>query len=88
MCEYQAEATETRPVNNTYSTKILYEIAGTGQRPLAGSGRVADADMQTLSFGDLRDGFTLLGLVGIIDPPRGSAISAVHHCQQAEIRVK
>ncbi len=33
-------------------------------------------------------GFTLLGLVGIIDPPREEAIAAVADCQRAGIQVK
>ena len=32
--------------------------------------------------------FTLLGLVGLIDPPREEAIAAVAECQRAGLRVK
>ena len=34
------------------------------------------------------DGLTLIGLVGMIDPPRKAAISAIRHCHSAGIRVK
>ncbi len=88
MCEHQAEATETKPIDKSYWTNKIHEIAGTGQRPLAVASRVADTDIQTLGVADLKGGFTLLGIVGIIDPPRGSAVSAVKQCQQAGIRVK
>jgi len=44
--------------------------------------------MQQLSLGDIQGGFTLLGIVGIIDPPRGSAVSAVSQCREAGIKVK
>src|SRR5690606_35569862 len=41
-----------------------------------------------LGFEDMEDGFSLLALVGIIDPPRSEAIAAVAECQRAGIRVK
>jgi magnesium-transporting ATPase (P-type) len=41
-----------------------------------------------LLFEDVRDDMILLGLCGIIDPPREEAIKAVRQCQEAGIRVK
>ncbi|MDP3421000.1 MAG: HAD-IC family P-type ATPase, partial [Thiobacillus sp.] len=41
-----------------------------------------------LNFDDMQGGFTLLGLVGITDPPRDEAIAAVRDCHSAGIRVK
>jgi magnesium-transporting ATPase (P-type) len=37
---------------------------------------------------DITQRFTLLGLVGLIDPPREEAIAAVAECQRAGVRVK
>jgi len=48
----------------------------------------ATAEQQTLNFSDVEDGLTLLGVVGIIDPPRAEATQAVRTCQSAGIRVK
>ncbi|MCZ7659916.1 MAG: HAD family hydrolase [Xanthobacteraceae bacterium] len=43
---------------------------------------------QDLAFADVEQGLTLLGLVGLIDPPREEAIAAVAECGTAGIRVK
>ena len=42
----------------------------------------------SLAFADMETGFTLLALVGIIDPPREEAMRAVGECHHAGIRVK
>src|SRR3546814_317735 len=46
------------------------------------------AGTRELSFSDVEDGLVLLGLVGLIDPPREEAIVAVRECRSAGIRVK
>ena len=43
---------------------------------------------ETLSFPEVAEGFALLGLIGLIDPPRAEALSAIRGCQSAGIRVK
>jgi magnesium-transporting ATPase (P-type) len=56
----------------------------------AGAGVRHQADgpgHQTLTFADVEEGATLLGLVGLIDPPREEAIAAVGECHTAGIRV-
>ena len=42
----------------------------------------------TLSCEIFEDKLTLIGLVGLIDPPRAEAIEAVAECHAAGIRVK
>ena len=42
----------------------------------------------SIAHGDIAEGFTLLGLVGIMDPPRPEARPAVEECHMAGIGVK
>ena len=63
-------------------------LADEGFRTLALAAREAPAGQQELSLDDAAGGFTLLGIAGLIDPPRPEAIEAVATCQRAGIRVK
>jgi magnesium-transporting ATPase (P-type) len=63
------------------------DLASRGQRVLAIASKRLDHDADTLVVEEL-EGFTLLGLVGIIDPPREEAIRAIEKCQEAGIKVK
>ena len=64
------------------------DTAAQGLRLLAIAARRGAPAGNQLTMGDLRAGFTLLALVGIIDPPRDEAIKAVAECHRAGIRVK
>ena len=64
------------------------EIAAQGQRVLAIATKAVDPANQSLTFDDSDDDLTLLGLVGLIDPPREEAVAAVADCGAAGIRVK
>jgi len=64
------------------------EMAAQGLRVLAFARRRVPADHVRLSENDVAGGFTLLGLQGMIDPPRTEAIRAVGECQRAGIEVK
>jgi magnesium-transporting ATPase (P-type) len=61
-------------------------MAARGQRVLALAVRAFDGDR--IGKDDLDGQLTLLGLVGLIDPPRDEAIAAVAECRAAGIRVK
>jgi len=63
-------------------------LARDGMRVLALAMRAAPATQEALAFEHVDGGFRLLGLVGIIDPPREEAIEAVRQCREAGIRVK
>jgi magnesium-transporting ATPase (P-type) len=66
----------------------IERAAGQGERVLA-LARCAWPDGRTdITLDDMTVRFELLGLVGIIDPPRDEAIAAVTECRSAGIRVK
>jgi magnesium-transporting ATPase (P-type) len=62
-------------------------VAADGYRMLAVARRRADDGESELGMDDVAGGFTLLGVVGLMDPPRDEAIAAVAECQKAGIRV-
>lgn len=66
----------------------IEKIAAGGQRVLAIAVKTTDRMQTALSFDDVETGLTLLGLFGLIDPPREEAIAAVAECQAAGIDVK
>jgi magnesium-transporting ATPase (P-type) len=66
----------------------IERLAAQGERVLAVALKSFDGGKRELQFGDIEHGLVLLGLVGIIDPPREEAIAAVKTCREAGIRVK
>ena len=61
-------------------------LAGQGMRVLLLAKRILaiDSGLTATDIGQL----TLLGLAGMIDPPRQAAVAAIRHCHTAGIRVK
>ncbi len=88
MCNAQRSLGEDRPLDIPYWQKHIEELAGQGQRIIAIAFRVVTDEHRELRFADVEGGLTLLGLLGITDPPRPEAIEAVQQCQRAGIRVK
>lgn len=67
-------------------TKAYGSIASEGLRVLAFAYKVTSNEK--IVEDDLKDGFTFLGLQGMIDPPRAEAIAAIKKCHEAGIIVK
>ena len=63
-------------------------LAAEGMRVLAFARRAVPADRAVLEESDVEGGFTLLGLQGMIDPPRAEAIASIGACHAAGITVK
>ncbi|MEM1429886.1 MAG: HAD-IC family P-type ATPase [Pseudomonadota bacterium] len=89
MCATQhGEENGDEPLDAVYWHAQAQAIAAEGQRVLAIATKRVPADRQTLTFDDVDSDLTLLGLVGLIDPPRDEAVAAVAECRAAGIRVK
>ncbi|MEW5791717.1 MAG: cation-transporting P-type ATPase [Pseudomonadota bacterium] len=88
MCSRQRLHGEDMPLDPAYWAGVMDALAGRGQRLLALAFKAADAGQDSLRFSDVEQGLTLLGLVGISDPPREEAVAAVARCRAAGIRVK
>jgi len=88
MCCLQRTRTGDLPVDSDYWQQRINNMASGGQRVLAIAIKPVEADRLELNFDDVESGLVLLGLFGLIDPPREEAIEAVKVCHAAGIRVK
>ncbi|MBI3145414.1 MAG: cation-transporting P-type ATPase [Pseudogulbenkiania sp.] len=81
---------EGRPqaLDSEWWHQAVAALAAQGMRVLALAGKPHPHACDDLDFADVADGLVMLGLVGLIDPPRPEAIEAVASCQKAGIRVK
>lgn len=82
------------------SLEKLAKISSTGTDVAKAYDSIASDGLRVLAFAykvtsnnkiveeDLKEGFTFLGLQGMIDPPRAEAISAIKKCHDAGIIVK
>jgi magnesium-transporting ATPase (P-type) len=55
---------------------------------LAIAAKSVSFEQTELTFTDVREGLTLLGIFGLIDPPREEAIEAIEKCHAAGVKVK
>ena len=88
MCSRQRSFGEDKPIDEVYWRDKFETIASRGQRILAIASRSMEKAKQKLEISDISDEMTLLGLCGIIAPPRDEAIKAIAACRSAGICVK
>ncbi len=88
MCGFEQHGGDRRPIDLAAWHRRIEALAEAGQRVLALAILPLDAPKKELAFADVEAGLELLGVVGIIDPPREEAIAAVAQCRDAGIRVK
>ncbi|XCN74567.1 MAG: cation-transporting P-type ATPase [Candidatus Electrothrix aestuarii] len=77
----------TAPLEKDQIHEEVTQLAARGLRVLAFAEKSVEATTSVES-NDVQDGFTFLGLMGMIDPPRAEAVAAVKTCRQAGIRIK
>ena len=75
----------TEPLDRAWWDARVDELSGQGLRVLAAASRPAAAP-SSVDHDDLA-GLVLLGLTGIVDPPRPEAITAIATCHTAGIKV-
>ncbi len=87
-CTEQRSDGQDIPLNIDSWHRRAEAMAARGQRLLAVAFKAVPAETTSLRFEDATAGLTLIGFVGLIDPPRDEAITAVARCLSAGIQVK
>ncbi len=89
-CDRQGTSpADAEPLDREYWERHVEELAAAGLRVLAAALKPARDGASSLSIDDIDEGgFILVGLFGILDPPRPEAIEAIAACRSAGIRVK
>ncbi len=88
MCVQQKTVHGAQPIDKDYWLSHIDEMAQQGQRVLAIAVKPVNDEQMELKFSDVENGLIMLGMFGLIDPPREEAIEAVQKCDEAGIRVK
>ena len=87
MCRDQQGAEGVQALDAAYWLEQIDALAAKGYRVLGLASRVPADGKDSVDMADVKD-LTLLGVLGMIDPPRDSAKTAVRECRSAGIAVK
>lgn len=88
MCILQRSLDGDTSLDKAYWLTRIEKLAAQGQRVLAMAIKPVNSKKVELSFSDVESDLIMLGMFGMIDPPREEAIDAVESCKRADIRVK
>lgn len=88
MCTLQRSLDGDVSLDERYWLERIEELAAQGQRVLAMAMMPVSSEKRELLFPDIESKMIMLGMFGMIDPPREEAIDAVEACRRAGIRVK
>jgi len=78
----------TVPLDADHWLGAVETLAAGGQRVIAVATLERNPECKSLAPGELAGKLTFVGLIGLIDPPRPEAITAVAECHAAGIHVK
>ncbi|MBL8429272.1 MAG: cation-transporting P-type ATPase [Dechloromonas sp.] len=89
LCADQLSANgQPLPIDPAAIEKVAHAYAEQGMRVLLLARKNFDFDQNFRLTVEGIDKLTLIGIVGMIDPPRKAAVSAIRNCHSAGIRVK
>ncbi|WNN45283.1 MULTISPECIES: cation-transporting P-type ATPase [Winslowiella] len=88
LCQSQQQEDGVVPLDLAYWENAISTYASEGLRMVAAARKPVEQNLTSLDHPDLQQGLVLLGIAGMMDPPRPEAIAAIEQCQQAGIRVK
>ena len=88
MCTHVATLDGERRLDPDLWHRQVDQLAANGRRVIALARLNMEDGQREITPADVEHGLTLLGLVGLIDPPRPEAIAAIAECKAAGIRVK
>lgn len=87
MCSHQRNGNRDIPIDTDFWQEQVKSIARQGQRTLAVATMRVDQKRE-MTFEDVKSELTMLGMFGLIDPPREEAVQAIQSCIDAAIKVK
>lgn len=87
FCSQQLGDNGAEPLQTALWHEKINGLAERGMRVMALACRNVDADKTSLDHDDISHDMLLVALVGISDPPRHEAITAIADCHRAGIRV-
>ncbi|WP_166257071.1 cation-translocating P-type ATPase [Marinobacter salicampi] len=88
MCDTVMGDSGPEPLDADAVHKVVDILAADGLRVLAFARQPHAGQVTVLDIGSLQQGLELIGLVGMMDPPRQEAIKAIADCHSAGIDVK
>ena len=88
ICSEQMGSSGAEAFDIDYWRRMVTDTAANGLRTLAIACKRQPPAGPHLGFADVEEGFVMLALVGIVDPPREEAVRAVEECHDAGISVK
>ncbi|CAM3911845.1 HAD-IC family P-type ATPase [Vreelandella rituensis] len=86
MCDRMRSGDDDVELDREEWEERIQTLSARGLRVLAVAEKQADQGLDELSPEAVENGLVLLGMVGLLDPPRKAAVEAVKHCLRAGVR--